>query len=351
MKLQPTEYIFATGELYYYPHLKVTVKTAEQSGSTSLLRGLPANRSEVQSGIDNPELAASYNTLARGLGETYDMLILTTPEFAASFQPLKDYHDSTGMLTEIHTTTAVGSTDPDDVRDYIRERYLNDGITYVLIDGDDNVIPARDMYATVSTYEETDMPVDLYFGCLDGTLNYDGDGYWGEQTDGENGGDVDLIAEVYVGRASVGNTTEAERFVQKTLTYLANRETYLDNVLLCGEFLWDGIVEYGGDYMDELVGTCNRHGYTTVGMPMLFSINRLYDRLWAGNDWPAYELYNRISGGPLQSVPLTEISPLHYEATLPGILCEEVLHSTSVPSRRHRVSDTIRIPPNRCHRS
>ncbi len=293
LKLQPAEYIPATGELYYYPKLTVVVHTVEQSSDSPLLRGLPIDRQEAESKVDNPELAGSYTKLARDPGSNYDMLILTSPSFAASFEPLKAYHDTTGVLTEIHTIADVGSSNPDDVRDYVRDQFVNNGIEYLLIGGDDNIIPTKHMLVGA----ESQMPVDIYFGCLDGTFNYDGDGHWGEPTDGENGGDVDLVAEVYVGRASVGNTTEADRFVQKTLAYLTNRESYQSNVLMCGEYLWDGYVSYGGQYMDELIGACLNHGYTTTGIPPGFQIDKLYDRDWPGHDWPASEVYNRLNAG------------------------------------------------------
>ena len=293
LKLQPVEYTPANGELSYYPQLTVKINTAETGGQSPLFRGLPSDKLEAQSKVDNPALADSYAGLARTPGDVYELLILTTPALAASFTPLKDYHDSTGTPTEIHTTAEVGSTNPDVVREYVREQYESNGIKYLLIGGDDDVIPAKDLYVD----GETEMPVDLYFGCLDGTFNWDGDGRWGEPTDGENGGDVDLMAEVFVGRASVGNTVEAGRFVQKTLAYLAGRQAYLTDILMCGEYLWDGFVSYGCQYMEELIGSCTNHGYTTIGVPRSYNIDKLYDWTWPGHDWPAGELYSRLNGG------------------------------------------------------
>ncbi len=232
----------------------------------------------------------------------YKLLIITTSSLAASFEPLKDYHDTTGMPSEIHTTTDIGSSSPDDLRDYIRDRYLNDGIQYVIIGADDDIIPAKDLYVKSDPsgyYTEYNMPADVFFGCLDGTFNNDGDGYWGEPTDGEGGGDVDLIAEVYVGRASVGNTTEADRFVDKTLWYLTKQHANLQNVLLVGEHLgFGGDAEYANFYMDELVDGSSAHGYVTVGIPSdQYVIDKLYDYDWPGNDWPQSELNNRINAG------------------------------------------------------
>ena len=80
---------------------------------------------------------------------------------------------------------------------------------------------------------------------------------------GEGGGDVDMYAEVFVGRACAGNTTEAARFVDKTIWYLSSQHSCTENVLLVGEYLgFGGIAEWGGNYLDELIGGSGEHGYT-----------------------------------------------------------------------------------------
>ena len=301
LRLQPVEYIPTSGELYYYPHLKVNVETTDANRSVSLFRGLAEDEAEVLARVDNPGVVGTYAAAAKRDTTNFELLILTTTSLASAFQPLKDYHDTTGMVTEIRTTTDVGSSNPDDIRDYIRDRYLSDGIRYVLIGADDDIIPAKDLY--VRAYSggdiEYNMPADIYFACLDGTYNYDGDSYWGEPYDGEGGGDVDLVAEVYVGRAAVGNTTEAARFVNKTITYLTADDPYLDKVLLVGEYLgFGGVAEYAGNALDELVGGSTAHGYATVGIPFVsYTIDKLYDRDWPGNNWPQSELVTRINNG------------------------------------------------------
>ncbi|MBU0984167.1 MAG: hypothetical protein KKA42_09880, partial [candidate division Zixibacteria bacterium] len=176
LKLNPMEYLPATGELYYYPELTVTVSTEDAGTLSPLYRGLPQDEFEVSAKIDNPDDVRSTARASSG-AKAYDLLIITTPDLAGYFQPLKDYHDSTGMLTEIHTTADIGSNAPDDVRNYILSKYTSDGIDYVLIGADDNLIPAKDLWVEAWSGGdiETNMPGDVFFGCLDGTYNYDGD--------------------------------------------------------------------------------------------------------------------------------------------------------------------------------
>jgi len=292
LRLQPVQYIPATGELSYYRKLTVKVNTAPAGRAGALYRALEKDRIEVLGKVDNPRIAESYVTNGRSGGKGFDMLILTTTALAPSFQPLKDYHDAHGIATEIQTTADVGSNDPVDVRDYIRERYLNDGIEYVIIGGDDDVIPAKDLYVD----GESTMPGDIFFACLDGSWNWDGDSRWGEPNDGEGGGDVDLVAEVYVGRACAGNTTEADRFVNKTLWYLTDQHTTPANVLLVGEYLgFGGVAEYAGNYLDELIDGSSAHGYTTVGIPTdRYTVDTLYER---DGSWSMWDLLDRLDAG------------------------------------------------------
>ncbi len=299
LRLQPVQYIPTSGELFYYPRLTVVVNTVESDREQSMLRGLYVDDAEIRTRVDNPDMAGGYAAGPVRGGRAYDLLIITTTSLAASFQPLKDYHDTTGMPAEIHTTSEIGSSSPDAVRDYIRERYLNDGIQYVIIGADDDIIPAKDLYVKSDpsgSEIEYNMPGDIYFGCLDGTYNYDGDSYWGEPTDGDGGGDVDLVAEVYIGRASVGNTTEAGRFVDKTLWYLTHQHTQPENVLLVGEYLgFGGVADYANAYLDELIDGSSEHGYTTVGIPSdQYAIDSLYEHTYT---WSQSDLNNRINNG------------------------------------------------------
>ncbi|MGD8452606.1 MAG: C25 family cysteine peptidase [Phycisphaerae bacterium] len=296
VKLQPVQYLPANGELYYAPHLTVQVTLAETGRASSLYRGLPEDEAAVLAKVDNPEQTRTYAATGIRGSRSYSLLILTTPTLATTFEPLATYHNVHGVPTEIHTTTEAGGTDPDTIRSYITTRYMNDGIEYVIIGADDDDIPAKDLYVTGGGETETAMPGDIYFACLDGTWNYDGDARWGEPTDGPGGGDVDLLAEVCVGRASVDNATEAARFVTKTLWYLNGQHPHPERVLMVGEYLgFGGIANYGGNMMDQLIDGSSADGYTTVGIPTSdYEIDKLYER---DQNWGTSDIVNKINNG------------------------------------------------------
>jgi hypothetical protein len=305
--IHPLQYNPVTGELIFYKDLEVTIKTSSD-GDNNLYRGLDIDKIEVMKKVENPEIADFYSQRATSIPtyyEDYDLLILTTDSLKSGFEPLKNAHNSKGTSTVIKTLTDVGSSDPEDIRNYIIDAYSNWGINYVLLGGDYDIVPARILWVygldEETTPYETYMPSDIYYSCLNGPYNYDGDDKWGETTDGADGEDVDLIADVYVGRACVDDINDVNNFISKTIAYI-NKDPdleYLKNVCFSGEYMGDyGIATWGGNYMDQLINGCSDDGYTTIGFPSEnYTFSYLYDRDWEGNDWPKEEMMNVINEG------------------------------------------------------
>jgi Peptidase family C25/Propeptide_C25 len=315
LMLYPVQYIPLTGDLFYYPTMIVTVNLTKETFENSLYRSFPQDYNELLTKIDNPAVGNTYQQLLphKMVSDQFDLMILTTDTLKSSFIPLAEQHKITGTRTIIRTLSDVGGNTPENIRDYIRTVYTTLGIRYVLLGGDADIVPAKMLWVqgmdeNITAYE-TEMPVDLYYACLDGTYNYDGDEKWGEPHDGENGSDVDLIAEVYVGRACVDNTDEVDNFVQKTVEYLSLSpgETYLGDATFAGEYLGDyGIASFGGTTLNQLINRSSENGFTTVGIPASsYIIDKLYDESYPGFDpnnpwgtgWPKEEIINRINNG------------------------------------------------------
>ena len=304
--IHPMQYNPITKELFYYENLEVNVKT-KPTTTNDLYRGFELDRSEIIKKVDNPEKVQAYDNIKTypSSRDDYDLMILTTDSLKSGFEPLKNAHNSKGLSTVIKTLSDVGSSDQEQIRQFIRNAYLNMGVDYVLLGGDCEVIPERFLYVFGLDEEtdpyETEMPSDLYYSCLDGPYNFDGDTRWGEPEDGEGGGDVDLFADVYVGRACVDDSSDVSNFVTKTVSYI-NRDLedpYLEKTCLAGEYMGDyGIATWGGNYMDQLKDECTDDGYTTNCIPSdNYTITELYDRDWSGQNWPYYEMMNVIDSG------------------------------------------------------
>jgi hypothetical protein len=304
--LHPMQYNPVTKELFYYENLEVNVKT-KQKNNVGLYRGFESDKTELIEKVDNPEMVQTYEDFETNPSprDDYDLLILTTESLKSGFESLKNAHNTNGFSTIIKTLADVGSTDQEDIRQYIKDAYLNMGVNYVLLGGDYDVFPTRTLWVygldEETTPYETYMPSDLYYSCLDGPYNYDGDSKWGEPEDGEDGGDVDLMADVYVGRACVDDSSDVDNFVTKTVSYINKdpENPYLKETCLAGEYMGNyGIATWGGNYMDQLIDECTDDGYTTNCIPSNnYTITKLYDRDWPGNDWPASEMMNVIDSG------------------------------------------------------
>ena len=303
--LHPMQYIPLTGELFYYKNIEVEIDLINGKEINDLYRGFSRDRAEVIKKVDNPQISFEYEENSKATMDEYELLILTTDSFKDGFTPLKTIHDESGTPTIIKTLTDVGSSELEDIRNYIKDAYTNWGIDYVLIGGDEDIFPAPILWVYGLDEEtwpyEDFMPSDIYYACLDGPYNFDGDGKWGEPTDGEGGGDVDLFADVYVGRACVSDLTEVNNFVTKTVTYLSRdpEDEYLSNACFVGEYLGDhGIASWGGNYLDQIIDGSSDDGYTTVGINATdYNIDKLYDRDYEGNYWPPSEIINRIENG------------------------------------------------------
>ena len=304
LNIYPVQYQPMNNCILFYRDIAFEIYTKDVSEINEMIRDTDSDRSNVLRIVDNPDDISLYDSFiltSSDLEDSAELLIITTDELKDTFLPLKNAHDAEGIQTKIATLSDIGSDDPEDIREYIREMYQTQGINYVLLGGDDDVIPARHLFVSGMdedvTYYETYMPSDLYYACLDGGFDGDGDGSWGEPNDGDNGGDVDLFSEVSVGRASVSNVEEAEIFVQKTLSFMADiDEFYRDKVLFVGENLGNyGIATYAGNYLDQFYNVSNDDGYTTYGFSTdLYDITTLYDR---DGPWSKEELAGYINDG------------------------------------------------------
>ena len=292
LTLYPVQYVPATGDLYYYPELTVSVETIENGNINPLYRGLEKDKMEVIKRVDNPGMVSSYvqkpgSSIQSSLvdsSETYEYVIITNNDLAAAaaFQDFMDYKEFKGLHATIMTTEAIYA-DPSyrnlipqfndnqvAIRNFIKDAYMNWEADYVLLAGDsdtdneaDNIIPARLLYATsdglpLTNYDKLEgyIPSDVYYGCLDGNFNADKDDKWGENASGNdvaNDDEADLYAEVWIGRACVDSAEEISNFVMKTLAYEQTDDDYLRNVLMLGEHLgFGGVAEYGAYQMEEI---------------------------------------------------------------------------------------------------
>ncbi|MGD8396681.1 MAG: C25 family cysteine peptidase, partial [Candidatus Eiseniibacteriota bacterium] len=104
------------------------------------------------------------------------------------------------------------------VRFFLRDAYQNWGALYALLGGDTDVVPAR--YLMITEPEPEAIPTDMYYACLEGNWNADGDDRIGEgEVEGDPGDAIDILFDLVVGRAPVSTPLGAQHFIDKLLVY------------------------------------------------------------------------------------------------------------------------------------
>jgi len=215
--LYPVQYQPKSQTVKFYETMTVEVKFGKGM-KNKLYRGLYGDKQDVAGIADNPEMAGTYEDGPSPL-QTEEYIIITDDAMQSTFQQLADWKANFVTGTGVYTISWItanytGVDNADKVRNFIKDWYQNHGTKWVLMGGDIAAVPYRGFYIYAGGYTDYDMLADMYFRCLDGTFNDDGDNRWAEPNDG-----VDWYPEVAVGRASCENVTEAQNFVNKVIAY------------------------------------------------------------------------------------------------------------------------------------
>ncbi len=301
--LFPVRYRPSSGELSYTLSMRVKLTTGPEKRDVRRVsrRASASDLEWVMRKADNPETAERYKAeLLSGPGllgkDDYRYVIVTTEALSSmsgpnNFQDLLSFKHSRGISGTIKTVEEIsveysGEDLQAKIRNFLIDAYENWNTEWALLGADHEDIPARGCYATAEGHEDSTIPTDMYYGCLDGSWDHSGNGIYGEIGDGPGGGDPDVYAELFVGRASVSSSTQLHNFVRKTIAYETDDYSleWSDNALMLGEYLWTNT--YGGDYMDELWYGSDSWGYSTPGYPDDWEIDHLYEReeYWGSSD-------------------------------------------------------------------
>jgi subtilisin family serine protease len=318
VNMNPVQYNPKSGKITIYSNLELRVTLKDENKkvkSTIPVRKSGLNPSSL--GVENPEVLETYengtNTLSNGKNsgicstvDEYSYVLITSQSIRdAKTEPtvndLIAQRQAQGLSATIVTiedilTNYTGIDDAEKVRNFIIDAYTNWNTQYVVLGGDVSIIPYRNLYS-----DGEFIPSDLYFQCLDGSFNSDGDTYWGEPTDGEGGTDVDLMSEVSIGRISAETSEEMANIIYKSLSYenLPASTPYLAHACIAGEYLGEqfgpGEFSYATPYMEEIRLGSSASGYTTKGFIdcSAFSEDTLYDK--PNFDWGADSILKIIN--------------------------------------------------------
>ena len=251
----PFKYDATNKHLFFISDFVLTLSTrGEPTGGIS---GRMAGEVEKMV-INNYEIDSLYNkkktldnkSYEDRSSQMYEYIIVTNEALKPTFQKLADWKTQKGVLTKILTVEEIssgysGNSLQAKIKNALKYYYDNTqhALTYVLLGGDTNIVPALLCYgrywyydystnpATLVNYY-TNAPTDLYYGCFD-TMEWDNDcdGVYGEIEDY-----VDILPEIFISRVSVDNESHATTFVNRVISYESNPNwnNYTSKALMVG---------------------------------------------------------------------------------------------------------------------
>lgn len=242
-KVSPFIYDSETKRLFFIPRVTITFNDLEDNKSSDKqenaynqkksedIKAFVLNSDELTTFYpqDNPipqksMTSSSDKTVYNG---TLDYLIITSEALKNAFQPLKAWKIKKGLRTEIVTVEEISNMYLSSnynlqkkIKLYLQYEHLVHNLKWVLLGGDDTVVPIQ--YCEAKCYFDGELvtestPCDLYYSYV--TLSnfdwdYDGDGIVGEFTD-----KVNLQQDLYVTRAPFSFVGDVHNFVQKVINY------------------------------------------------------------------------------------------------------------------------------------
>jgi hypothetical protein len=268
-----------SGEIWFYPEVTVRFQLEQlapnprlQLKSDRIAYG--ALNNIVQNKIDLP-LAASFPPVISSPKITDgipspEYLIITSGAIAPGFYPFLEWKNQKGVPTDLALIEDIlastsGSDPAEQLRNYLIQAY-NDGVRWVLLGGDEDVVPIRYLYpGNVGGYiPELSLQQisDMYYSDLTGDWDLDGDGVWGESYHDS----PDIYPELYVGRVPARAPEQAQIWSAKAIMYEKNPGNGDASYLLKALFVCsDQMRDYGQHY--DLADLLPDH--------FLYDVNRL----------------------------------------------------------------------------
>ena len=270
----PMRYVPSTGKVSYARTVTVSIETtASRDDHSSKLWLTPENEASVRRLAQNEEMIDSYRQRSREVGG-YDMLVITADDWISHFGEYLDLYNQKGVRTQIVSleeiyATTTGRDEQEQIRNYIIQEYESNGISMVILGGDVAIVPFRYLWCFAQEGYEDQIPSDMYYACLDGTLNDDNDDLWGEV------GEDDLLPELGIGRLPFNNENQFNIIMEKTFSYLLNPVLgEFTSPILGAEDLGDGY--FGSNDLERIIGVNSDFDYTTHGYPTDYNFKKYY---------------------------------------------------------------------------
>ncbi len=254
--LYPLQYIPSEKRLLFYTSITLLIQGEEGYECKDYLsphisaKGERTYEKMVKDMVVNPndvQLSSTFKAGSSILPDgPFDHVIITSSSFASYFQPLADWHTQKGVKDTVINTGWIyfnygGSTYQEKIRNFISDAYSSWGTSYFLLGGENETVPFE-----YRTYYSESTPSDQYYSDFDD----------------------DWTHEVFVGRVTVGSSTEINTFINKVLKYEKDppRTDYPLDILLIGM-----------DYDAYTPGEDLKENIYSYYIPSRFNVTKVYD--------------------------------------------------------------------------
>lgn len=250
----PFAYEGQSGKLFLNKSTVLEIEYRINQSAIQPLRSDPGLTDRLKHKISNPmELDRMYPPGSREAPkwksgqDQIEYLIVTSEKLKPGFVALKEWKSRKGLKAGIITIQEIDkaydhATIQLKIKQCLYDHYLQNGLNWVLLGGDETEVPVQGCFGKVNLGEEDvvepAMPTDLFYACFDKRFDWNSSG-------DEKVGQVffdghDLMPEVYLSRIPVRTLDHVEAFVSKTLNYekYPPEDGFCGKVLLAGVELW-----------------------------------------------------------------------------------------------------------------
>ncbi len=255
VNLYPVQYVPSEKRLTLYTSITFVIQGAGGYECAHYLspniseRGRSVYERTIKDMVHNPEdvqLISSFKMSTTMLppGGPFDHVVITSSSYASYFQPLVDWHTQKGLKDTVITTTWIYSnysgSNKEKIRNFVIDANSGWGTLYFLLGGENGTVPFD-----YKTYYQESTPSDQYYSDFNDNWTHD----------------------VFVGRATVESSTQANTFVDKVLKYEKDppRTSYPRDALLIGMDLEPST---HCEYLKEAISN---------SIPFNFNLTRVYD--------------------------------------------------------------------------
>lgn len=229
-------------ELYFIENMELEIRYKD--GDTNIKNKTidSQERALIKSMIINPERMDRLSVASTPINnytDRLDYLIITSETLKPAFMPLINWKRTKGLYSGIATVEDIaekynGNDLQEKIKRYLYSLYANNGLQYVLLGGDDTVVPVRGCYGMVAAqsgnYEDYTIPADIYYTCFDDNFTWDanGNGIFGEKED-----NINLSSSINICRLPVRSAEHISIYTEKLLSY-EKSPRFNNQILLSG---------------------------------------------------------------------------------------------------------------------